>query len=1287
MEKLSCDHIIVKDEIGHRGETCTWVMVDVYTGFVSMVPCKTKSADEIEMAIRRFCGKRKPGIVQVSSDRAPEIKKALRNLGYASEPAAPYQKIKNALAESTIRTIKGMTSSILLHSGLEQQYWPLAQQYLEWAYNITTPVRGLEEDSGVVSKYELAMGYDIECLKVPFGALVWYKEPFHATYAPKGEPALFLGAELVDGMLFKGNYRVWPLEHFNQGIFKEFVSRSLAIPNGEWRFPARIDERLPEQDHIEVAEKDMEYEPSVAPEAYDDHDIQGEPSGLEDVPRGDSMVEAPKSPVDAAEEPAAKEPVAEAPVTEESGTKEPAKEPASGRTRRHRSITDLRIAAYGKTPGCDGCAFSTYYHSKACRKRFDALLDEYEPSSSSKGKPLGGVAHVDSDAETVHDDDYLALTTPITGKQMEGIYLEKGSEVVASIYLQELETNPKAEDELATKLALVMHSCTEPPKKKTRPKEKWFVEFCCSENSSCCRVAEACGIPYLGLSEEFGDLRDPVVIEQVMYWFIETSANGAAIDLWGSIPCGPYSPLQNLNVAVQGESYLEKLDDKRSDTLLLLDHFCQLAEVAVESGGSASFEWPLCNGGWKEEEVVQMILHFAMYSCYPSGCGVSLEINGLHPLKEWRVVTTSKRLAAHLDTFRCNHGHGHVHDPIEGGSMAKKSGIYNTKMAVAILSALNPEKAVEGIPAMPTIHGAIAHQERGVLMAQTVLGMVHTPLSRQELFNHPQGRAKIKEDADEMRELHVWDDDEVYEVEELRATARREGWKIHIAEAMPIGSIKNSESTDKAKLKVRLVFRGDDVRDEHNQLALFRELKSIPATIATVNLILWYGLRPNHVVQIADAKKAYLQAPIRSDVPTYVILPREAWLPHWFRRFKRVAARVHKAMYGHPTSGDDWQEYLTEIVVVHLQGDQVEGWPSLWHIKSLNVLVAAYVDDLVVAGPQESVPVFWELLSQFIMVDTIEAPGRYLGRDHLIFELGGGRQVFMSMCDYAVTAYRLYEEQFGKTLKVYDTPFVTEAALTPQGYEEPGQLAGKAAQLLMKLLWLARLSRPDISFAITSLASHIAKWTRNHDLMLFRLLGYVKGSVDLGLLGKVSASCSVPRLDLFADADLAGDPLTMKSHSGHLILLQDDQGTVFPLYWAAKKQACVSRSTTEAEIVSASILVFDEGIPIQSVLTLVLGETIPTFLREDNQAAVTIMMSGYSQKLRALNRTHRTSVAALAEAIQHGHFEVVHTGTKDQLADIFTKALGRQLFLTARDRLLVVTNPQRNPQRQANQTT
>ena len=84
-----------------------------------------------------------------------------------------------------------------------------------------------------------------------------------------------------------------------------------------------------------------------------------------------------------------------------------------------------------------------------------------------------------------------------------------------------------------------------------------------------------------------------------MFWFVETSSKGEQIDLYGSIPCAPYSPLQNLNRAVQGPSYDEVLADKRQDTHVLVDHFCQLGEVAVESGGSLSFEWPLMNGGWK----------------------------------------------------------------------------------------------------------------------------------------------------------------------------------------------------------------------------------------------------------------------------------------------------------------------------------------------------------------------------------------------------------------------------------------------------------------------------------------------------------------------------------------------------------------------------------------------------------------------------------------------------------------------------------------------------------------
>lgn len=56
--------------------------------------------------------------------------------------------------------------------------------------------------------------------------------------------------------------------------------------------------------------------------------------------------------------------------------------------------------------------------------------------------------------------------------------------------------------------------------------------------------------------------------------------------------------------------------------------------------------------------------------------------------------------------------------------------VYNTKMVVATLWALNPELEFTEVAAMQVTHVSVAHQERGLLMAQTVLGMVRTPLSK-----------------------------------------------------------------------------------------------------------------------------------------------------------------------------------------------------------------------------------------------------------------------------------------------------------------------------------------------------------------------------------------------------------------------------------------------------------------------------------------------------------------------------------------------------------------------------
>ena len=58
-----------------------------------------------------------------------------------------------------------------------------------------------------------------------------------------------------------------------------------------------------------------------------------------------------------------------------------------------------------------------------------------------------------------------------------------------------------------------------------------------------------------------------------------------------------------------------------------------------------------------------------------------------------------------------------------------------------------------------------------------------------------------------------------------------------------------------------------------------------------------------------------------------------------------------------------------------------------------------------------------------------------------------------------------------------------------------GQLSNVAANV-MKFMWLARISRPDLMVAINVCAGHITTWTVNDDKRMTRLAGYVAATLD-----------------------------------------------------------------------------------------------------------------------------------------------------------------------------------------------
>ena len=246
--------------------------------------------------------------------------------------------------------------------------------------------------------------------------------------------------------------------------------------------------------------------------------------------------------------------------------------------------------------------------------------DPVEAPAAGKAEPLvGGVEPIEQ-VEVFEDDhedpsDVAGLVNIAHGSRIsrESLDLEKGNEVVAAILIDAAE---EGEDEENLSFRY-QEACSQNPVTKPssmRHQKEWFVEFCCASSSSCCTVAQQPSINCLGLSENFGDLQDHQVFEQVEYWFHERIQEGDKIHLFGSIPCGPFSTLQNLNLAVHGEMFQDYLQDERKKSISLVGKFHHLSHLAVLSGGSTSFEWPKDCSGWKEPAVLKYIADFNLYA-------------------------------------------------------------------------------------------------------------------------------------------------------------------------------------------------------------------------------------------------------------------------------------------------------------------------------------------------------------------------------------------------------------------------------------------------------------------------------------------------------------------------------------------------------------------------------------------------------------------------------------------------------------------------------------------------
>ena len=149
-------------------------------------------------------------------------------------------------------------------------------------------------------------------------------------------------------------------------------------------------------------------------------------------------------------------------------------------------------------------------------------------------------------------------------------------------------------------------------------------------------------------------------------------------------------------------------------------------------------------------------------------------------------------------------------------------------------------------------------------------------------------------------------------------------------------------------------------------------------------------------------------------------------------------------------------------------------------------------------------------------------------------------------------------------------------------------------------------------------------------------------------------------LNFFCDADWANNTSDRKSISGYVTIMAG--GAVS---WSSKKQQTVALSTAEAEYVAATHIakqvlwhrtLFQElDSPFASTSTIFT----------DNQAAISISHHPeFHSRTKHINIAHHF----LRDLISQGTINTVYVNTRDNLADIFTKGLSKDLHedLTAR---------------------
>jgi hypothetical protein len=215
------------------------------------------------------------------------------------------------------------------------------------------------------------------------------------------------------------------------------------------------------------------------------------------------------------------------------------------------------------------------------------------------------------------------------------------------------------------------------------------------------------------------------------------------------------------------------------------------------------------------------------------------------------------------------------------------------------------------------------------------------------------------------------------------------------------------------------------------------------------------------------------------------------------------------------------------------------------------------------------------------------------------------------------------------------------------------------SQIVGSLLYLARYTRPDLITSVTIASrfnnnpgpqnifnlSKILKYLNDTKNLKFRL--NEENTKDLKLFG-------------YSDADWASDSDSKKSVSGYAVFLGNSL-----ISWASKQQRSIAQKSMKSELIPLNELAKEITIFRQLFEELKIHIATPILLC-DNKAAEKI-----AKNPKADNKVKHIDIREkyIMQEVEAGNNNLNRVSSKDNIADIFTKALQTETFKLNRMKL------------------